>query len=180
MGTAAPVKIPPLPAFTAGQWLTVFSKQDDTMARRWLSVMHQMDRRYQQEGVVAFNRTWSHCPTRLGASYYYWAPAHEAVLRIAFNSDRKCHEIGSVGFLGDISPARALDLMVDRAVLHMVERGIKTVFATCPKQMDYAPLLELYDLVPSHPRVRVTSQIETSTDRKWFLEAVELSDSARG
>jgi hypothetical protein len=163
-----------LPAFTSDQWLTVFYKDNDQMARRWLNVMHQMDGHYRQENLFVFNRSLAHTPTPLGACYYYWTSQFELALRIAYHVNAGRHQIASVGFLGNIAPADALDLIVDRAIIHLIERSLTTAFCLCPKNMEFAPLLQLYDLVPSHPRVKVTLEAETAHFRKWTLEAVEL------
>lgn len=164
----------PLPGFTAGKWLSVYMKPDDSMARRWLSVMHHMDLHYRLESPFLFGYSLAHKPTTAGASYYLWTPQFELALRMAYNTDYRRHEVSSVGFYGDIAPSDALDLIVDKALLHMVERRLTSVFCLCPKQMEYAPLLELYDLVPTHPRIRVTVEAETDSVMKWKLEAVEL------
>ena len=166
--------IPSLPPDTAGRWLDVV-REDEDMVRRWLRVMWQMDDDYRRENIFLFNRNMGHRPSRYGASYYYWNGADELALRLVYCRPRGQHQVLNVGFLGTITPQRALDLLVDRAIEYLRERKATSMFALCPKQMTNRNILLLYDLVPGHPRFRVTTERESPSTKEWNIEVPELN-----
>jgi hypothetical protein len=177
MGVATAVKIPPLPANTAGQWLPVICEDLD-MVRRWLKVMHQMDRRYLRERTQVFCWAPGHRPNWMGASYYYWTPTSEVVLRMVYLGKRDLYQIMSVGFVGKISPKEALELLIEQAIVYLRSRAATSALALVPKSMDNPQVLKLYDLVPRHPRLRVTVEGDWSAVRRWHIEVPELVGTA--
>jgi hypothetical protein len=116
----------------------------------------------------------AHRPSAAGASFYYWKPSHEVVLRLLYIPARDQHMIMSVGFVGDITPAAALDLIVDRAISYLRDYQLDSAFAVAPKRMENPEILKLYDLVPQHPRLRVTLEADAPGARRWGLTAPEL------
>lgn len=168
--------IPQLPAETSGKWLDVI-REDVDMVRRWLRVMYAMDRSYLLETPDVFNDNMAHRPSFLGASYYYWTTSAEIVLRIVWYRTRRQYLIQSVGFRGEINARSALDLIVDRSISFLREQGESSAFALVPKRMDNTRILELYDLVLTHPRLAITKEHESPDARRWNIEAPELLDT---
>lgn len=173
MATRVKAAIPPLPPDTAGRWLDVILEDID-MVRRWLRVNQQMDPFYLHETPLLFGNSMAHRPSPLGAAYYYWTPEFEVVLRLVLNERRMLHQVQSIGFVGSTTPQAALDLAVDRGVAYLRERDDNRVIATVPKKMGNPRILELYRLIPSHPRLEVTVEADTPTRFRWLITVPEL------
>ena len=174
MGTVAPVQIPPLPKDTAGRWLEVVPEDDD-MILRWLNVMRQMNRSYLYEDLAKFKRSRGHRPSSTGGSYYYWNLTSEVVLRIGLLSNLRRYQIISVGFVGDITPRAALALLVGQITVFLRGVGASTAVALPPKHMDSTRLLEMFALVPIHPKMRVTKERESELATRWNIQFTDLT-----
>ncbi len=158
---------------TVSQWLHV-SSEDPDLVKRFLNVMYQMGDRYQRETPELFNSWIGHSKEEFGGAYYLWQPTAQVVVRFVYNPLRKQFEILSVGLVGDIEPERALDLVVDKAVQYLGRLGHTSAYARRPKQMHAAAVMRLHDLVPSHPRLKVSIERDVPVAVRWNIEFPEL------
>jgi len=133
-----------------------------------------MDRSYLRETPLQFSNSVVHKPWARGAAYYLWTANSEAVVRLAYAEERLQHHVMSVGFVGDMSPQQALDQIVQCTIDYLIERRARSVFAIAPKRMDSQEVLNLYDLVPTHPRLRVITEAESPRGRRWNIDFPEL------
>ena len=173
MGVVVTKQIPPLPRDTAGRWLDVICEDQD-MVRRWLNVVYQMDPLYRRETPQMFGHFPGHRPGVMGASYYLWTATSEVAFRIVYVPFRAQYQAMSAGFVGNISPKEALDLVVDKGIKYMRTHGVTSVFARVPKKMANPQILVFYALVPEHPRLRVSPRFESHSLRVWNIEVPEL------
>ncbi len=176
MGAVATKQMPPLPLDTAGRWLDVV-REDRDMVRRWLNVNHQMNRRYMREGPEVFGDSVAHRPWANGGAFYYWTPNFEVILRLVYSGQRNQHRVLSAGLVGRVSPQEALDLIVERSISYLRERNQYSAFAVAPKQADSPDVLRVFDLVPSHPRLLVTTEVESARVKRWNIDVPELQTS---
>lgn len=77
-------------------------------------------------------------------------------------------------FIGNVTPAAALDLIVEKANDFAVGQGMASLYAVRPKVMDYAPLTALHNLVPAHPKLNVTLHRETAALVVWEIVYVAV------
>jgi hypothetical protein len=167
-------QIPPLAPATAGRWLDV-TCDDPDMIVRFLRVMYQMDPIYLREGVSDFVKCPAHRPLPWGASYFYWESDTQLALRLIFSCDWRRHQIMSLGFLGTMPHRQALDLVVERCISYLRERDAGSAVAIVPKRRGHPNMRALYQLVPSHPRVRFRLDAQSKYAERWILEAPELA-----
>jgi hypothetical protein len=149
-------------------------REDEDMIRRFLNVMHHMDDSYRRATPDVFRQLPTHRPGWMGGAYYYWTPTAEIVVRLQFHARRAMYQIATVGFVGSISPSEALDRMIDQTSRFVGARGQTTAFALVPKRMDNPEILKLYDLIPQHPRLKVTRMADVHDQRHWIIEFIEL------
>jgi hypothetical protein len=64
--------------------------------------------------------------------------------------------------------------MIDRCVQYLRERDSRSAFAVVPKQADAPQILRLYNLAATHPRLRVTTEVESTAEQRWNIEFPEL------
>ena len=159
--------------FAAG-WHTV-GTGDRELIGRWLAVMYRMGLQYEREGVDDFLSWVLHTQ---GAAYYYTGAQGEIALRFTYLRRRQQYQLMSVGFTGPMSAVEALDATIDKSIEFMRERGICSLFAIRPKQMGNEGIMEFHDLVPAHPRARVTVEKDLPGAAFWNIAARELEEEA--
>ena len=157
---------------TAGQWLHVTTDTMD-LVRRMFAVMYRMDSSFRIENASTFCSWPGHKSEMWGGAYYYWTADCEVVLRLNFLG-RQGFEV-CVGFVGNISPREALDLMIDRGVEYLKSQGRERALGRPSKSIKNQRLIELYDLLPSHPRVNVTVKKETPSGKLLLIDVPELA-----
>lgn len=169
----AATPLPPLPPDTAGKWLHV-TTEDLSMVQRFLNVMYRMDDRYRRDSIRQFSNWPGHLHEDFGGAYYYWTADSEVVVRFDYFRPRKQFEFKSVGFVGSLTPAAALDLMIDKAVEFLRAHGATSGFAIRPKHMQNPQIMQLHDMVLQNPRLRVTVEKDAPNDVRWNIELLEL------
>jgi len=87
--------------------------------------------------------------------YYYAGVAFEIVVGFKWLRRLKRFRIMSVGFVGEIRPAEALDRIAAKLKQFASDNGVDRLVAIRPWQMDNPRILELYGLLRGHPTLHV-------------------------
>src|SRR5262249_35371542 len=87
---------------------------------------------------------------------------------------RRQFEIVSVGFVGAMPAAAALDLVVEKTIEFLKARSASSAFARRPKRMASPQITQLHDLVPGHPRLKVTVEKESPSTVRSNIDFPEL------
>lgn len=134
------------PARDGWTWITWEQRE---LAYRYLEIMRQMNRATyspaRPERVVR-----RMC--RLPHEYYHFAGAtFELVIGFEWMKRLRQFQVKSTGFVGAIEPQEALDRIAAKARAFVVKKGLDRLIAIRPRQMDSPRIVELYELLYSHP-----------------------------
>jgi hypothetical protein len=142
-----------LPACAEANTWTRITPERRSLAERYLEVMYQMNR-----PVYASEPASVVVPRMLGRRheyYYFWNPQCEVVIGFHWRRRRRQYELKSLGFVGAITPAAALELMVAKLLDFMRQHDRERVFAIRPFAMESRSVIELYELAMCHPAVAI-------------------------
>ncbi len=156
-GLETPSSAPP------GQWLEL-SVDDRERLTRFCQIMERMDRAYDglESSVL---RSWIH---REGLKIcYYTDPRCEVVMMILYELKRRRWRVMTMGFSGAVEPSEALDRAVEGLADFMHRHQVQTVYGIRRKVLDDPGICQFYDLVPHHPRLRVSVLHDTPEATAW-------------
>ena len=141
---------------------TQIGADDAAGLARQVAIMQQMDHGY--AGLKTSDLVAS-IVTQQGEVWHYQGQGFEIGLLFQYSHERKHWQLAQVGFVANVQPAAALDLVVARGRDFSQSHGVASVFAARPATMDYQPLLVFYDLCLTNPNlhIRVVAQNEVKT-----------------
>jgi hypothetical protein len=103
---------------------------------------------------------------RFPCEYYYYAGGnYEVVCGVRWNRRMRRWRLMSVGFVGAVRPAEALELVVERGRHFFREKRVDHIIAIEPAKMENPAILEFYRLIRGHPslEIRGTHRIADGT-----------------
>ena len=132
---------------------TLITAERSQLGHRYLEVMRQLNPETYSptEPARYVKRMW-----RPPNAYYHLdGTTFEVVVGFDWARRLRRFRIISTGFVGDISPRMALDRVVEKAREFSIQNNLDHLIAIRPRLMDSPRILEVYDLLNSHPALRI-------------------------
>lgn len=131
---------------------TLIRRGNIALAERFLEIMSQMDGSYARlDREVACERM-----VREFCNYYHYQGFElEIALGFQWNSRRRRHCLRSVGFVGNITPEGALELVIEKGLQFLNEHEQASVYAIQPYRMDNPRIIVFYQLLRNHAGIKV-------------------------
>lgn len=140
------------PAIVREQWLRL-TPETPELAYRYLQVMYAMNRpTYANEPA---DQVAPRMLRQQHEFYYYLGIDFELVIGFRWHKRRRSFELKSLGFVGDVSPAEALEHMVHKLTEFMRRNDLNRIFAVRPFTMESQEVLKLYDLAFAHRAIDI-------------------------
>ncbi len=105
-----------------------------------------------------------------GQVFLYTGAGFQIAIRFEFDPTRERWQMASTGFVGNTTPAAALDLIVARFAQFLADQNASSIFCVVQKQAPSPTMSDYYQRIPQHPDLLVTVHRETDTAWLWEVE----------
>jgi hypothetical protein len=133
---------------------------------RHVAIMQQMDQRYAELSVDDLR---SAIANERAEIWHYQGQGFEIAMLLRYINARQQWHLANVGFVGNVQPAEALEINLQKGREFFLTHDVSSVVAVRPKAMDYAPLQQYHDLCLSHPDLAITVLNDTEDRTLWEL-----------
>jgi len=136
---------------------------------RHVAIMQQMDPHFLELRAIDVANSIRY---QQGEAWHYQGTGFEIAMMFCVTPIHNQWNVPHVGFVGNVQPAEVLDLTVSLWHEFLQAHGVTSVFVVHPKTIDCQPLRQYHNLVPAHPRVKITLVKETDAKSLWQAEYV--------
>jgi hypothetical protein len=137
---------------TSDGWV-LLSEDNLEVGHRYVDIMCQMNRpSYATNHPEKIVRRMARFPCEY---FYFLGDGFEVVCGLKWFRRSRLYRLMSVGFVGAITPAEALELVVERGRHFFREKFIDRIAAVEPAVMENPAILEFYRLMRRHPCLAV-------------------------
>ncbi|MFO0948561.1 MAG: hypothetical protein U1D30_21995 [Planctomycetota bacterium] len=145
---------------------TELTTKDPALADKCAVIMRKMDRAYRK---LTAGQILAFLVVKKGRVFLYERGDVNIVLVLVPNARLRKLRVFTCGVVGSITPEAALDLAVDKLVDVMNAGGMTNVYAIRSAGLDHAPINRFFDLVVSHPKLRVTVEHQMADRDAWNI-----------
>lgn len=151
---------------TEDGWVQL-TRSNLSLGHRYIEVMCHMNRpSYATSHPARIVERMSRFPCEY---FYYPGVDFEVVCGFKWSYRLRHYRLMSVGFVGDVSPREALELVVERFRRFVLEKQVDHVIAVRPLTMENPAILEFYELVLQHPSLVVRGTHVVKGGTYWWL-----------
>lgn len=146
-------------------WSQIGDNDNPGLARH-VAIMRQMNRGY---GKLTPEKLKLAIRFQQGELWHYQGQGFEIALLFQYAVERKQWLLAQLGFVGDVEPAQALDINVQRGHEFLQAHKAASLFCARPHSVEYPPLLVYFDLCLQHPKLQVTVVHQAENIDVWEI-----------